>query len=107
MPIATINFDPSDESVDWNQTDIHGLQEAVMIALDRHFSTYEKAAEAQQDHSQVLADIDADSTMTLFGSVEARRAGLMAHPKAFEWSAFEAEAAAQVAPFCFSIRFTY
>lgn len=106
MPIATISFDRCDEAVDWNQTDIHGLQEAVMIVLDSHFSTYEKAAEAQQEHSRVLADIDADSTMTLFGAAEAMRAGLMAHPKAFEWSAFEAEAAAEVAPFWFSIRFT-
>ena len=106
MGIATISFDRCDEAVNWDQADIHWLQEAVMVALDQCFGGYDRAAEAQAEYYRVRAALDADGGATLFGATEAMRAGLAAHPKAREWAAFEMTAAKGIAPFCFSIRFT-
>ena len=106
MRVATVTFDRCDSPAEWSVTDICGLQEVVMTAMDRHFDGYAAAAEAQKAYRRVVMEIENDPSMTLFGAEEALRAGLAAHPDALEWSAFETEAAASIAPFCFSIRFT-
>ena len=105
IQIATISFDRCDDEVDWDRTDIHGLQESVMVALDGHFVGYGEAAEAQREYGRVKDSIDAGGA-TLFGAMEAMRAGLAAHPKAREWASFELTAAEGISPFCFTIRFT-
>jgi hypothetical protein len=104
MLIATMTFDRCDDEADWDQTDIYGLQEAVMVAMDKHFGGYRSAAEAQREYGRVRAHIEADAP-NLFGLTEIWRAGLAAHPKAKQWEVFEREASAVIAPFCFSIQF--
>lgn len=106
MPIVTMSFARSDAPVDWTQANIFGLQESILIVLDRHFSGYEQAAGAQREHGRVKAELESEANLHLFGSVEALRGGLSAHPMALAWSSFEQEAAARVAPYCVSIKFT-
>lgn len=74
-----------------------------MGALGRRFGSYAAAAAAQTAYARMQAEIEADAS--LFGAIEARRAGLAAHPEAFEWAEFEREATAGIEPFRFSIRF--
>lgn len=74
-----------------------------MGAIDRRFGGYALAAAAQTAYGRVQDDIAANGN--LFGPIEARRAGLAAHPEAFEWAEFEREVAAGIEPFGFSIQF--
>lgn len=106
MPVATISFNQGEQSQGGNWADIYGLADSVTAVLDRHFSSYDQAASAQEEYRRVLADIDADTSLPLFGASEAIRASLAAHPMALAWSEFETEAAGKINPARFSIRFT-
>lgn len=106
MAIATVSFDRIDEAVNWDQTDIHGLQETVLVALGRHFPTFNEAADAQAQHRKVRTKVEGDSTLNLFSMNEAFRAAVHADSRALEWEAFVRDATADIAPFCFSIRFS-
>ena len=104
--IATMTYERCDAPQELKQDDIDGLHGAVMETLNRHFSDFDQAAGAFETYRRVRADINADTTLPLFGVLEAFQAALAAHPDAKEWAAFESEAAAKIAPFCFSIQFT-
>lgn len=106
MPVATINFTECEQLPNSDSIDIYSLQSSVMVTLDRYFGSYGEAAAAQVEYRRVLADIDADTSLTLFGTGEAIRAGLAAYPMALSWSEFEREAAGRIKPVRFSIRFT-
>lgn len=100
---VTISDDNKPDGIDGG--DSTGLQDIIMIVLDRHFARYAAAADAQKEYLQMTALIAAD-TPFLFGLDEARRAGLAACPSACAWADFEREASTGIAPSCFSIRFT-
>jgi hypothetical protein len=103
MAIATMTFDGGETETNCGQIDIESLQDFVVTALERHFDGYAAAAAAQEQYKRVKADIEANAN--LFGTAEAMRAGLAAHPEALEWAAFEQEATVGIEPYCFSIRF--
>lgn len=105
MIVSTVTFDRTDAPYDPEAAEIDGLHGAVMDAFNRRFSGFEQGAGAQEAYRHVRADVEADTTLSLFGVLEAFRAALAAHPDAREWEAFEHEAAAAIAPFCFSMRF--
>lgn len=105
MIVSTVTFDRIDAPYDPQPAEIDGLHGAVMEAFNQHFAGFDQGAKAQATYKQVRADINADTTIPLFGVLEAFRAALAARPDAREWEAFEQEAAAKIAPFCFSIRF--
>jgi len=104
--IATLSFDRFDGPHDLKPDELDGLHEAVMEAFNRHFSGYDQGARALETYRRVQADINADKTFRLFSLLEVFKAALAAHPDALEWWAFENEAAAKIAPVCFSMRFT-
>lgn len=104
--IATLSFDRIDAPHELKPDELNGLHGSVMESFNRHFGGFDQGAGALETYRRVQADINADTTLPLFGVLEAFKAALAAHPDALEWSAFENEAAAKIAPFCFSIRFT-
>ena len=101
-----MGFDRLDAEVDWDTTDIFGLQETVLVALDRHFETFNEAAGAQAAHRHVKAAVENDPTLNLFSINETFRAAVHADRAALQWESFVRAATAEIAPFCFSIRFT-
>lgn len=105
MIVSTVTFDRTDAPYDPQPAEIDGLHGAVMEAFNRHFGGFDQGAEALDAYRRIRAQIDADTTLPLFGVLEAFQAALAAHPDAKEWAAFENEAAAKIAPFCFSMRF--
>lgn len=105
MIVSTVTFDRIDAPYDPEPAEINGLHGAVMDTFNRHFGSFDQGAGAQAHYRRIQADINADTTIPLFGVLEAFRAALAAHPDALEWAAFESEAAALIAPYSFSIRF--
>ena len=106
MNIATMGFERLDADVDWDTTDVFGLQETVLVALDRHFGTFNEAAGAQMAHRRVKAAVENDPTLNLFSINDTFRAAVHADTRALQWESFVRAATSEIAPFCFSIRFS-
>lgn len=105
MMVSTVTFERIDAAQELEQADIDGLHGIVMEVFGRHFAGFAQGARAQAAFRRVRAGVDADTTIPLFGVLEAFKAALTAQPDAREWEAFEQEAAAKIAPFGFSMRF--
>lgn len=103
---AKLKFDRCDEAFDETQVDVDRLASSVMNAFNRHFEGYDQAAAALAEYRRVKAEVEADPTMNMFGALEAFEAAMAAHPDASGWRKFENEAAAAIAPFCFSMKFS-